>query len=384
MKHVNSKSRVFCRRCIYDDQVSGIQFDSSGVCNYCHQIDGLIENYGTGKQKGQDTFTQIIDEVKRQGRGKKYDCLVGVSGGTDSSYMVHLLRERGLRPLAVHYDNTWNSSIATLNIHRVLKYFDVDLHTQVVSNVEIDDIFRSFFLAGVAELEASTDLGFAWVLRETAARTGVKFVFEGHSFVEEGISPIGNNYFDGRYIREVHRQFGSLQMETYPLMTLRRFLQSCLVTGVKFIRPFWYLRYSKTEARNFLEKTCQWSYYGGHHLENRMTAFLHTVYLPGKFQTDFRNNSLAARVRTGEIDRQNAIEEYLKPTQPDSELVSYFKRRLKIEDLEFDLVMSQQPRPWTDFPTYKRHFETLRPLFYLLARTNRIPMSFYLKYCRKP
>lgn len=376
-------NRLFCNRCIYDDRVPGIQFDTSGVCSYCHQIDRLAEDYGTGGPKGQKIIQEIIEEVKREGRGKKYDCLVGVSGGTDSSYMVHMVREWGLRPLAVHYDNTWNSSVATLNIHRVLNHFDVDLHTHVVSNVEIDDVFRSFFRAGVAELEASTDLGFAWVLREAAAEFGVKYVFEGHSFVEEGISPLASNYFDGRYIREIHRRFGSLPMRTYPLMTLPRFLRSCVITGVNFVRPFWYVKYSKSEAREFLERNCQWSYYGGHHLENRMTAYLHTEYLPRKFNTDFRNNTLAARVRTGQMDRLDAINEYLVPPSPDPELVNYFKRRLQIDDMEYELVMSQRPRPWSDFPTYKRHFETLRPLFYLLARANKVPMSFYMKYCRK-
>jgi len=381
-KTVNKEHRTFCSRCIYDDRVAGILFDSDGVCNYCHQITRLAIEYGTGEHRGQQAIREIVDEIKIQGRRKRYDCLVGVSGGTDSSFMVYLLREWGLRPLAVHYDNTWNSAVATLNIHKVLRYFDVDLHTHVVSNIEIDDIFRSFFRAGVAELEAATDLGFAWVLRAAAARFGVKYVFEGHSFIEEGISPIASNYFDGRYIREIHRQFGSHPMETYPLMTLTRFLKSCLVTGVKFIRPYWYLRYSKSEARDFLTRTCDWSNYGGHHLENRMTAFLHTTYLPRKFNTDFRNNTLSARVRNGEIDRQSAIAEYLRPPITDKELVTYFKRRLQIDDVEFESVMTQPPRSWTEFPTYKRHFETLHPLFYLLAKANRVPMSFYLKYCK--
>jgi tRNA(Ile)-lysidine synthase TilS/MesJ len=130
----------------------------------------LIEQYGTGQAKGEGQFTAILNDIKRHGRGKKYDCIVGVSGGTDSSYLIYLAKEWGLRPLAVHYDNTWNSAIATMNIHRVLGGLNVDLYTHVVANKEADDIFRAFFLSGVAEIEAATDLGYAYLLRKVASR----------------------------------------------------------------------------------------------------------------------------------------------------------------------------------------------------------------------
>ena len=379
-----SKNAIrYCSRCIYDDKVPAITFDDNGICNYCIQVEQLISQYGTGGQIGKDRMNEIVSRVKKKGSKQRYDCVVGVSGGTDSSYLIYILLQWGLRPLAVHYDNTWNSATATLNIYKVLNHFGIDLYTHVVSNIEVDDIFRSFFIAGVPEMEASTDLGYAWVLRQVAAKYKVKYIFEGHSFIEEGITPLMNNYFDGRYIRAIHNKFGTIKLETYPLMTLQRFLRSSVFSGVKFIRPFWYISYSKDEARAFLQNECGWEYYGGHHLENRMTAFYHSVYLPKKFAADLRNNTLAAQVRNGRMNRDDAIIRYLVGPVPEPELEDYFKRRLGIEDSAYLRIMHSPGRNWTEFPTYKRHFELLRPLFYVLAKLNKVPMSFYLKYCIK-
>lgn len=344
-------------------------------------MEGLVEQYGTGQSKGEVEFEAILNDIKKSGRGKKYDCIVGVSGGTDSSYLIYLAKEWGLRPLAVHYDNTWNSAIATMNINRVLSGLGIDLYTHVVANKEADDIFRAFFLSGVAEIEASTDLGYAYLLRKVAAKYSIKFILEGHSFVEEGITPLGRNYFDGRYIQAIHQQFGRRKLETYPLMTFSRFLKSALVDRIKFIRPLWYLKYSKEEAKTFLAQRFDWRYYGGHHLENRMTAFYHSVYLPQKFGSDMRNNTLAARVRNGALSRTQAWKDYNTPPKIENELVSYFKKRLDITDQLYDQIMSAPPRSWTEYPTYKKRFERLRPLFYILAKANLVPMSFYLKYC---
>jgi hypothetical protein len=352
------------------------------VCNYCRQVDSLCEQYGTNQSKGEKLFDSTVKEIKRAGRGKLYDCIVGVSGGTDSSYLVYLAKEKwGLRPLAVHYDNTWNSSIATMNIQKVLMHLNVDLYTHVVANKEADDIFRAFFLSGVAEIEASTDLGYAYLLRKVAAKYSIKYILEGHSFVEEGITPLGRNYFDGKYIKSIHRQFGRVKMNTFPLMTFLRFLSSALFFQVKFIRPLWYIKYSKENAQAFLLERFGWYYYGGHHLENRMTAFYHSVYLPQKFGCDMRNNTLSARVRNGTLSRAEAWAEYNTPPLVEGELVSYFKKRLDLSDEEYERIMKQSPKNWTDYPTYKKRFELLRPLFFILAKANLVPMSFYLKYC---
>jgi N-acetyl sugar amidotransferase len=370
-----------CTRCIYDERVPAISFDPDGVCNYCHQVDSLIEEYGTGREKGKRKFEETVEAIKRAGHKKRYDCVIGVSGGTDSSYMLYLAREHGLRPLAVHYDNTWNGSIATLNIHRMLKALDIDLYTWVVNNKEVDDIFRSFMLAGVPEIEASTDLALAEVMYRAAHANGIKYILEGHSFVTEGISPLGKNYFDGQYIKSIHRRFGTRPMKTYPLMTFSRFVYWSSFARIRKIRPFWYLDYSKEDARAFLEREYGWEYYGGHHLENRMTAFFHSVYAPGKFGADFRNNTLSALARNGKMSRAEAWALYQQPPHIEDELVSYVRKRLGFTQGEYDAIMAAQPRSWRDYPTYKKRFERLRPLFYVLAKAELVPMSFFLKYC---
>jgi N-acetyl sugar amidotransferase len=370
-----------CSRCIYDERVSAIVFDDEGVCNYCKQIDDLTEEYGTGKDKGSEKLESIIESIKTAGKGKKYDCIIGVSGGTDSSYMVYLAIKWGLRPLAVHYDNTWNSAIATENIRKVLTKLNVDLYTHVVNNKESDDIFRSFFMADVAEIDAATDLAFAEVAYRAAAKYGVKYVFEGHSFITEGVTPLGRNYFDGKYIKEIHKRFGKEKMKSYPLMTFSRLLYWSVFAQIRKIRPFWYMDYNKEDAMETLKREFDWKYYGGHHLENRLSAYFHSVYAPQKFKSDFRNNTLSALVRLDKISRKEAWSQYNTPPKIEDELVSYFQKRIGITQEEYARIMQREPKDWRQYPTYKKRFERFRPLFFILAKTNLVPMSFYLKYC---
>ncbi|HQT24178.1 N-acetyl sugar amidotransferase [Daejeonella sp.] len=374
--------KKICTRCIYDDSVPSISFDDKGVCNFCHMVDQLSEEYQTGQPIGESAILTIVEQIKKEGKDKQYDCVIGVSGGTDSSYMVYWALQHGLRPLAVHYDNTWNTSIATENIRKVLGKLKVDLYTHVTDNKEADDIFKAFFLAGVPEIEASTDLALAETMYRAAAKYKIKYILEGHSFIAEGISPLGKNYFDGKYISSIHKLFGKIPMKTYPLMTFWKFIKWTTFYRIKKIRPLWYIKYSKEEAKAFLEKEFGWEYYGGHHLENRMTSFFHSVYCPQKFHVDYRNNSLSASVRSGQMSREDALDEYYnKAPYIEPELLNYFKKRLKLSDAEYDEIMAKPPKYWQQFPTYKKTFENLRPFFYMLMKSNLIPQSFYMKYC---
>lgn len=373
-----------CSRCIYDDRTPAISFDENGVCSYCKMIEGLKTQYKTATPEGIENFKKIIEQIKIDGKGKKYDCVVGVSGGTDSSYMVVKAVEWGLRPLAVHYDNTWNTAIATQNISKVLGKLKVDLYTHVVDNKESDDIIKSFFLAGVSEIDGPTDIALAEVMYRAAAKYGVKYVLEGHSFMSEGVSPLGSSYVDGGYIKNIHKQFGKLPMKTFPNMDFASFMKWIIVKRIKKIRPLWYIDYSKQEARAFLEKEYDWQYYGGHHLENRIAAFSTSVYGPQKFKIDSRNNSLSASVRAGLISREDAIQEYyFTPPYFEPDLVPYFKKRINVSDEEYDRIMNTPKKTFRDYKTYKRRFERLRPLFYILAKASLVPMSFYIKYTSK-
>jgi N-acetyl sugar amidotransferase len=377
------KNLQTCSRCIYDELTPNVEFDEEGVCNYCAMSDQLADEFGTGKEKGKKIYKSILKQIKHDGRNKKYDCVIGVSGGTDSSFMLHQVKEWGLRPLAVHYDNTWNTAIASQNIKIMLEKLDIDLYTHVVDNEEADSIFKAFFHAGVPELDAPTDLALKEVLYRGASYAGVKYIFEGHSFMTEGVSSLGDIYMDGRYISSINKIFGTMKIKTYPLMTFSRFMYWLLVKRIKHIRPFWYLDYSKEDARALLEKEYGWKYYGGHHLENRLSAFNHTIWFPQKFQKDLRNLTLAAKARTGVMSREDALNEYAKPLKFETGLLDYFKKRLDISDSEFDEVLKMEPKSFKDFPTYKKLFEFLRPMFYLLYKANLVPKTFYIKYTSK-
>lgn len=372
-----------CSRCIYDEYVSKISFDKDGVCNYCRMADEIEKQYKTGTAEGEKELFDHIEKIKKAGKGKKYDCVVGVSGGTDSSYLLYQAVMWGLRPLAVHYDNTWNSAIATENIRKITSALNVDLFTIVVDNKESDDIFRSFFLSGVPELDCPTDIALAETLYRASAKYKVQYILEGHSYKTEGVSPMGTNYFDGKYIQDIHRRFGRRKMKTFPNMTFASFMKWILIKRIRKIRPLWFLDYDKEKARSILEEKFGWKYYGGHHLENRLTSFLHTVYNPQKFGIDNRNWSLAAAARHGLMPRSAALEIYNTPIEVDPELIEYFKKRLELTDETYLQIMQGEKKTYRDYKTYKKRFERLRPLFYLLAKAQLVPMSFYIKYTSK-
>lgn len=383
MRHPILPPSQTCSRCIFDSNIGFIEFDEESVCNYCHQVDALAEQFQTGTPAGERELERIIDVIKDEGRGKKYDCIIGVSGGTDSSYLLLRAVEWGLRPLAVHYDNTWNASVATENIRRVTRALDVDLQTHVVDNRESDDLFRAFFRAGVPEFDAPTDIGFAQTLRVAAAKVGVRYLLEGHSFKAEGLSPISNYYFDGRYVQDVHAKHGDRKrLKTFPNMSFWSFLKWIVIYRQKIIRPLWYIDYTKANAREVLTERTGWQYYGGHHLENRASCFLHQIWNPEKFGGDLRHLTLGAEVRAGAVTREEALEMSRTPMIPDPELVAYVKKRLGMSDEEYDKLLYGTPsRTFRDYETYKSRFERLRPIFYLCAKANLVPMSFYLKYC---
>ncbi len=379
---INEESKI-CSNCIYDENVPAIEFDEKGVCNYCKMIEDLKIQYKTGTPEGEKDFFAIVDQIKKDGKGKKYDCVVGVSGGTDSSYMIIKAIEWGLRPLAVHYDNTWNTAIATENIRKILSKLNVDLYTHVVDNKEADDIFKSFFLANVPEIDGSTDIALAETLYRAASKFKVKYILEGHSFIAEGVSPLSSAYVDGAYIKNIHKMFGKIKMKTFPNMNFTSFMKWILVKRIKKIRPLWYIPYSKKEAQAFLEKEYDWKYYGGHHLENRMSSFNHSVYFPQKFGIDQRNNTLSALVRAGLKSKEEALEEYNSDPLIEDNLINYFKKRLNLTNGEYVSIMNGERKTYKDYPTYKKRFEKLRPLFFILAKANLVPMSFYIKYTSK-
>jgi N-acetyl sugar amidotransferase len=371
-----------CTRCIYDATVPNITFDEQGVCSYCHQIEQMEQEYPTGTE-GDARLQKMIGEIKASGKGKRYDAIIGVSGGCDSSYMVHRMHKAGLRLLAVHYDNTWNSTISTENIHNLLSRLNIDLFTIVVDNKEIDDIFRSFLMAGVKDIDCPTDIGLATTLYKAAAKFDVKYMIEGHSFRTEGIAPLGWVYMDGKYIESVQKQFGTYKIKTYPNLWLKDFLWWMIFGRIKKVRPLYYMDYDKEAAKKLLADEYGWQWYGGHHLENRFTAFVHSYFFPNRWSIDFRIAGYSAYCRNGWMSREEALLLMQEPPYIEPDLVDFVKKRLGFSDQELEALMNLPKKTYKDYKTYKQTFEQLRPFFWLMYKLELVPKSFYMKYTMK-
>ena len=377
--------KQICNRCLYGDDVPNISFDEAGVCNYCHTHDEMEEEYPIG-EKGEEKLIELCEKIKKAGKGKKYDCVVGVSGGCDSSYLLYQMVERGLRPLAVHFDNTWNSSIATQNIQKVTEKLDVDLYTHVVSNKEYDDIYRSFIHAGVPDIEAPTDLALAATLTGAAAKFKISYIIEGHSFRTEGISPLGWLYMDAKYVKSVLDEHHIPKLKTYPHFWLSTQLKWMIFNNIKKVRPLYFMDYNKELVKKELAEKFDWEWYGGHHLDNRFTAFYHRYFIPSRFGIDFRILGCSALVRSGQMTKEEGFAEMATSPHEGTDvldIVELVKKRLGYSDNEFTSLMNAPKRTYREFKNYKRTFERLRPLFWLLYKLDRIPKSFYMKFTKK-
>ena len=372
--------RQTCIRCLYDASIPGVVFGPTGECSYCVLHDEMDAQYPTDVG-GELALQKAVSEMKEAGRGNEFDCILGVSGGCDSSYLAHSMVERGLRTLAVHFDNTWDSSIATNNIYALLDQLDVPLETFVVDNHEYDDIHRAFIESGVRDLEAPTDIGFMGVLYRAAEQHNVKYIVEGHSFRTEGVSPAGQFYMDGRYIKELHRRFGSIPMKTFPNMPLTKFIKWAAFSGIRRLRPLYWLDYNKEATKEFLSSEYDWEWYGGHHLENRWSHFHHTYFMPHRFGIDHRINELSGRVRSGQLTREEAKAEYDVAPVIAPELLAMVKKRLGYNEERWEELMNAPHRHYSDYSTYKNTFERLRPLFWILYKMDRVPKTFYVKFC---
>ncbi len=370
-----------CSRCIYDTHIPYISFDHEGICNYCRQYEQMNREYPTGSE-GRKILETYVEKMKEDGKGKPYDVVIGVSGGCDSSYMLHLAKkEFGLRVLAAHFDNTFNSRIAVENIDIVLEKLDIDLYTHVVDNEEYQRIYKSFFLASVPEIDTPTDISLATVHYMAAAKYGVKHIWEGHSFRTEGISPPGWFYMDAKYVQTIHTKFGDGKIETLPVLYMSKWLKWMIINGIKKFRPLYYFDYDKQKTKEFLAAEYGWQWYGGHHMENRTAYFVNNYYLPKKFNIDLRYSEFSALIRSGQTDRNSALEKIKEDKPFDQDILAEIKKRLGFSDADFEKIMNDKPLHYTHFKTYKQTFELLRPFFYLLYKSGYVTKSFYLKYC---
>ena len=374
--------KVQCTRCLYDEDTPSITFDDLGVCSYCKLSEHMDRQYPNGEE-GERILRRLADQIRADGKGKAFDVVVGVSGGCDSSYLVYKAKELGLRPLAAHFDNTWDSTIAVENIHKVLKKLDVELFTIVVDNEVYNDIYRSFLLAGSPDPDSATDTGLTTTLYRAANKYGIKYIFDGHSFRTEGVSPLGWCYMDGKYIESIVKEYGNYRehrLRSFPNLWMSTFLRNMLISRVRRIRPLYWMDYQKEEVKKFLQREFDWTWYGGHHLENRFTNFVHSYFFPQRWNIDQRANGYSAQIRFGQMTREEGVRLMKEPPSFDPELLEIVKKRLGFSDEEFDRVMRLPKRTFRDFKTYKQVFERFRPFFWLMYKLDFVPESFYVKY----
>ena len=374
-----------CSRCILDDGFTKLIFDMHGICNYCHIHDAMEAAYPTGAE-GQHQLKQHIAEMKVAGRGKKYDVIIGVSGGCDSTYMLWLAKQHGLRVLAAHFDNTWNSGIATQNLSEALRRLDIDLFTIVVDNKEYDEILRAFLHAGTPDIDCPTDIALAATMYMAAEKHGVGYQWDGHSFRTEGSAPIDFMYMDQRYIQSVVGAYGRTKdfaFRSFPTLWLSQQFRWWVSVKIKRVRPLYWLDYDKDAVKKLLAAELGWRWYGGLHLENRYSEFLHTYYNPLRYKRDMRSIEYSAMVRTGRLNRDEALTRIRLPRAVRQNTVDIVKKRLDIDAEQLENILSAPPKTYRDYSTYKQHFELLRPVLYVFMRLGYISASFFSKYTAK-
>lgn len=327
-------------------------------------------------------LTTLINKIKEKGRNRQYDCIVGVSGGRDSTYTLYTAVKMGLRPLAVHFDNGWNSDISVLNIKKVCEILKVDLHTIVADWEEFKDLQIAFLKASTPDADIPSDYAIYSVLYYMAAKEGIKFILNGHSFRTEGTSPVSWTYMDPLYMRTVHKKFGNLKrFKSFPHMTLLRLQYYILIKRIREIRLMEYIDYRKSEVDEILEKDLGWKYYGGHHHENLYTRFFQSYFLPRKFNIDKRKTELSALIRSGQLSRTEALKEISEsPYEFDTKTVEYTLNKLGLSKEEFEEIMKLPIKTHYDYLTLHPLIKILRVPIKIASKMKLVPKILYLKY----
>lgn len=369
-----------CNRCICDTTIPGITFDEKGECMYCKIHDQMETEFAPGKES-ERKLKKIVSEIKAAGKGKKYDCIVGVSGGRDSTYLLYTTVKLGLRPLAVHFDNGWNSSIAVTNIKRSLERYNIDLETYVVDWDEFKDLQKSFLMASVSDAEIPTDVGIFGTVHRIAAKEGIKYIMNGHSFRTEGVMPIGWTYMDGRYIKALQKRFGTKKLKTFPNFSLFDLFYYTFIKKIKTIPLLNYVDYIHSRVQKLLSKEMGWTYYGGHHHESYYTNFFQSYLLPKKFNIDKRKIEYSALIRSGQKKRQEALREITEVPYPyEEELVNYTIGKLGFTKKEFQEIFKAPVKSFKDYPTYYRTVKTFMGPLKLAARYGLVPKLLIQKF----
>jgi N-acetyl sugar amidotransferase len=376
-----SRDYQICARCVMDTSDPCIKFDKNGVCNHCTRHEELIKKYVLAGQEAERKLNAIAARIRKQGRNKEYDSVLGVSGGADSTYTAYIAKKLGLRPLAVHLDNGWNAELAVCNIERTLKRLGIDLYTHVIDWDEFRDLQLSYLKSGVINIEALTDHAIWAILYRVAAERGIKYILLGTNVITEGILPTSWGYDnkDSVNIRDIHRRYGTMKLQTFPILTMPRFLYYHYVKGIRTVSLLNYVPYIKKEIKPFLHDELGWKDYSGKHGESIFTYFYQSYILPRRLKVDKRRAHLSCLVCAGEITREEALKELEKPLYTDQELremKEYVSKKMNVTEEEFENYMALPVRSHSDFKTDPI---TLSRLAKLLR-----PVGASLRHVRKP
>lgn len=358
-----------CKRCVMDKSDPSIIFNEDG-CNHCSNAIELLNKINKDTEK-EIKLQKIISKIKETGKNNEYDCIIGISGGVDSSYVAYLVKKIGLRPLAVHLDNGWNSELSVRNIERVIKKLDIDLYTHVLKWNEFKNLQLSFLKASVPHCEHPTDHAITALLYKIANEKGIKYIIPGSNISTESISvkSWSGGQRDWKYIKSIHKQFGEVSLKDYPHITPYELFYYSHIKKIRSVSILNYVDYNKELVLDFLKAEFKWEYYGGKHYESLFTKFFQTYILPKKFDIDKRKSHFSSLICNGEMTRDEALLKLENEICSEDEYKSdkeYFIKKMGLEEDEFDAIMNEPVKSFDDYPSYEKSW--YYKIFYSLFR----------------
>jgi len=358
-----------CARCVLDTRDDpAMTFDEKGVCSYCHEYDRVSNRQIVFGEAGRRQLEVLVAAIKREGRRKKYDCVVGLSGGVDSTYACYLAVQHGLRPLVVHLDNSWNTELAVQNIENVITRLGLDLYTHVIDWEEFRDLQLAFLKASVVDVELLTDHAIGALLLKTAARYGLRHIVAGTNVTTEAVLPRPWYHLktDWLNIEDIHRRFGHRRLKTFPSVGYFAALFLTRVRRIRTLPILNYVDYDRARAKSIVTEELGWRDYGGKHHESFFTRFFQDYILPRKFGVDKRKAHLSTLICSGQISREEALLELARaPSQARLERdKDYVLKKLSISNREFEDLMALPVKAHTDYASYRtRHLAYQEKLF---------------------
>lgn len=331
-----------------------IRFDDQGVCNYYYDYAEAEKQSVFKGTAGEQKLLDLIAEIKEAGKNNTYDCLIGLSGGVDSTYVAYLLKQHGLRPLAVHLDNGWNSELAVMNIENITRKLNIDLFTLVINWKEFKDIQLSYLKASVVDIEVVSDHAIFATMYKLAKEKNIGYIVSGTNVVTEHIMPPSWLYtkMDFANLDDIHNQYGKVKLKTYPTFDFRKYVYYSAVLKLKPISILNYVPYNKQEIKKIIQEELSWRDYGGKHYESIFTKFYQAYILPEKFHIDKRKAHLSTLICSGQITKEQALEELKQPLYDPKTLETdkeYVLKKFGLTSAEFDAIMKLPRREHTSF-----------------------------------